>query len=115
MNIDEINRTRTSSSQYPEVVPFREQCIEGPECIRLRFRMIAAGNIGLGAEAGFQCDGWNSIARFRRNSPCTNIGRAECSELPERLVVEVPTGSFSRDRPRQSPAHSMTQFLRLTP
>src|SRR6267142_2466525 len=63
MKIDEIDGTRTRSSQDPEVVPFREQCIEGSECIRIRFRMISAGNIRLGAKAGFQRYRRNSIAR----------------------------------------------------
>src|SRR5882724_537437 len=115
MKIDEIDGTRTRSSQYSEVVPFRKQCIECSECIRIRFRMVSARNIRLGAEAGFQYDCWKSIARFRRSSPCTDVGRAECSDLPERLVVEVPPGLFSRDRPRQPCAESMTQLLRGTP
>src|SRR6266478_5129140 len=115
MKIDEIDGARTGSSQDPEVVPFRKQCIECSECIRIRFRMVSARNIRLGAEAGFQHDCWKSIARFRRSSPCTDVGRAERSDLPERLVVEVPTGLFSGDRPRDSYAESMTQLLRGTP
>src|SRR5713101_2052796 len=115
MKIDEIDGSRTGSSQDPEVVPFREQCIECSECIRIRFRMVSARNIRLGAEAGLQHDCWKSIARFRRSSPCTDVGRAECSDLPKRLVVEVPTGLFSRDRPRQPCAETMTQLLRGTP
>src|SRR6266404_4078096 len=115
MKIDEIDGARTGSSQDPEVVPFRKQCIECSECIRIRFRMVSARNIRFGAQSGFQHYRWKPIARFRRSSPCTDIGRAECSELPERLVVEVPTGLFSRDRPRQPCAETMTQLLRGTP
>src|SRR6266446_10736855 len=115
MKIDEIDGARTGSSQDPEVVPFRKQCIECSECIRIRFRMVSARNIRFGAESGFQHYRWKPIARFRRNGPCTDIGRAECSELPERLVVEVPTGLFSRDRPRQPFAETMTKLLRGTP
>jgi len=111
MKIDEIDGAWTRSSQDPEVVPFGEQWIECSECIRIRFRMVSAGNIRLDAEAGFERYRWNSIARFRRNSPCTDIGGAERSELRERLVVEVPTGSLDRDWPRQSCAQSMTQLL----
>ncbi len=77
--------------------------------------MVSARNIRSGAEAGFQCYCWKPKARFRRNGPCADIGRAECSELPERLVVEVPTGLFSGDRPRQPCAETMTQLLRGTP
>src|SRR6266852_2303948 len=115
MKIDKIDWAWTGSSQDPEVVPFREQCIKCSECIRIGFRMVSARNIRLGAEAGFQHYRWKSIARFGRNSPRSDIGRSECSELPERLVVEVPTGSFGRDRPRQSCAESMTQLVRGTP
>src|SRR5882724_4045960 len=115
MKIDEIDGTWTGSSQDPEVVPFREQCIECSEYIRIRFRMVSARNIRSGAESGFQHYRWKPIAGFRRNGPCTDIGRAECSELPERLVVEVPTGSFSGDRPRDSYAETMTQLLRGAP
>src|SRR5216683_2869969 len=115
MKIDEIHGARTGSSQDPEVVPFRKQSIECSECIRIRFRMVSARNIRLGAESGFQHYRWKPIARFRRNGPRTDIGRTECSELPERLVVEVPTGLFSGDRPRDSYAESMTQLLRCTP
>src|SRR5712671_139198 len=115
MKIDKIDWAWTGSSQDPEVVPFGEQCIECSECIRIRFGMISAGNICLRAEAGFQHYRWKPIARFRRNSPCTDIGSAECPELPERLVVEVPTGLFSGDRPRDSYAETMTQLLRGTP
>src|SRR5260221_9444708 len=77
--------------------------------------MVSARNVRLGAKAGFQGHRWKPIARFRRSSPCTDVGRAECSDLPERLVVEVPTGLFSRDRPRQPFAETMTKLLRGTP
>jgi hypothetical protein len=114
MKIDEIDPAGTRGSQDAEVVSFREQWIECPERIRIRSWMVSARNIGLGAEARFQRYRWKSIARFRGDRPCTNISRAECSELPERLVVEVPTGLFSRDRPRQSYAKTMTHLLRGT-
>src|SRR4026207_1990052 len=115
MQIEEVDGTWTGSSHDPEVVSFREQCIKCSECIRIGFRMVSARNIRLGAEAGFQHDCWKPIARFRRSSPCPDVGRAECSELPECLVVEVPTGLFGRDRPRQSCAETMTPLLRGTP
>src|SRR5277367_2851832 len=67
VKINEIDGTWARCSQDPEVVPFGEQCIECSECIWIRFRMVSAGNIGLGAEAGFQHDRWKPIARFRRN------------------------------------------------
>src|SRR5438105_1510095 len=58
MKIDEIDGTGTGSSQDAEVVSFREQGVECSECIRVGFRMVSAGNIRLGAEAGFQRYGW---------------------------------------------------------
>src|SRR3954453_2286603 len=97
MKVDEIDGTWTRSSQDTEVVPFREQWIECPERIRIRFRMVSAGNIRLSAEAGFQRYRRNAIARFRCNSPCTNLGGAEGSKLRERLVVEVPTRPLDCD------------------
>src|SRR5712672_1351656 len=115
MKIDKIDWAWTGSSQDPEVVPFREQWVECSECIRIRFRMVSARNVRFGAESGFQCYCWKPKARFRRNGPCADIGRAECSELPERLLVEVPTGLFSGDRPRDSYAETMTQLLRGAP
>ena len=108
MKVYEIDGTWTRGSQDPEVVPFREQWIECSERIRIRLRMISAGNIRLRAEAGFERYRWNSIAGLRRKSPGADIGGSECSKLIERLVVEVPTRSFDRDGPRQSCAQRMT-------
>src|SRR5258708_29407407 len=115
MKIDKIDWAWTGSSQDPEVVPFWEQCIECSECVRIRFRMVSARNIRFGAESGFQHYRWKPIARLRRNSPRTDIACPECSELPERLVVEVPIGSFRRDRPRQPCAESVTELLSGAP
>src|SRR5215510_2561316 len=73
--------------------------------------MIATGDIYPCAEPRFQRYRPKPIACFRCNRPRTDICRAECSGLPKRFVVKVPTSLFGRDRPRNPCAKTVTHFL----
>src|SRR5262249_6096956 len=98
MKVDEIDRTGTSCSQNPKIVPFREQGIEGSECARIRLWMIPTRNICLYTEPWLQRYCRKSITRFRRNGPGTDVCCPEGPSLPKRFVVEINTAVFSRNR-----------------
>ena len=102
MDIDEVDGAWASSGQYAEVVAFGKKWIECSQRVRIRFGVIATGNIDLRAEARFQRYGRKPIASLGRDGPGTDVFRSKGTELRECLVVKVPTWLFGRDRPRNS-------------
>src|SRR5208282_2549738 len=52
-----------------------------------------------------------AIAGFAGNSPGSNVCGAECPELPETLVVDVPSRMFVCDRSRKPRTQRVTNLL----
>ena len=63
MYVDKVDGARAGGGEDAEVIPFREQGIEGTESIRSR--IVAAGDIRLGAESRFQRKVRNSVTGLR--------------------------------------------------
>jgi hypothetical protein len=89
MNVDEVDRPRTGCRQDAEVFAFGVMGTESAQ--RVRRRMISARNGRLCAEPRFD-ESWEScIARLRCDGPGTDFWRSEVAELPNCIIIEVPT------------------------
>ena len=75
--------------QDAEVVAFGVKRTESAQ--RVRRRMISARNVRLCAEPRFQPNRGNPIARLRCDGPGTDFWRSEVAELPNCIIIEVPT------------------------
>src|SRR6266849_2653010 len=85
VNVYEVNWARTRGGQNAKVIALRKQGIERTQIFRIW--VVAARNIGFGAEPGFQRNGWDAIACYRGDGPGLNVRRTERAELPEAFVV----------------------------
>src|ERR1700735_3265922 len=102
MNINEVDRAWTGCGQDAEGVAFGIEWIESAQCVS-RW-MIPARNVSLCTEARFQRNCGNPIACLRRDSPSTDVGSSEGTELPKCFIIEIPTGMFAGNGSRYSPA-----------
>src|ERR1700683_1915233 len=112
MNVHEVDGTGTSCGQNPKVLAFRKQRIERSQ--RFRVRVISAADVSPCDEARFQLHGRKSVAGFGRDAPCQNVTRTEGAELPEGLVVEIPSRPIFGDRAGNSGSEGVAHFLRGT-
>src|SRR5271170_2390918 len=89
MKVHEVDGTRTGCGQNPKVLALRKQRIKRAQ--RVRVGVISAGDVRPCDEAWLQAHGRESIAGFGSDTPGSNIVSTESAELPEGLVVKVPS------------------------
>src|SRR5712672_1246724 len=107
--VDKVDGTRTCGSEDAKVIALRKQGIERTESIRPG--IVATGDVRLGTESRFQRKDRKSITGLRRHSPCADICGSEASELPERFIIEIPTGFRLSDRTRQTRTDAVPYLL----
>src|SRR6266550_1736116 len=109
MDVDEVDRTGACGGQHSKVVPLRKKGIERSESFRVW--IVSAGDVRLGTEPRFKPNRRKSIARFGRNSPSPDVSCTERAELPEALVVKIPSGPLRRDGARNPCAQRVALLL----
>src|SRR5260370_35555139 len=107
--VDKVDGTRTCGGEDAKVIALRKQGIERTESIRPR--IIATGDVCLGAESWFQRNGWKPVTGLRCHSPCPDICGTESSKLPKRFVIEIPTGLRFTVAPRDTRTEVLTDFV----
>src|SRR6266550_1548627 len=86
--VDKVDGARTCGGDDAKVIALRKQGIERTESIRPR--IVATGDVCLGAESWFQRNGRKPITGLRCHCPCADICGSEASKLPKCFIVEIP-------------------------
>src|SRR5216684_1444872 len=108
--VDKVDGARTCGGDDAKIVALWKQGIERTESIRPR--IVATGDVCLGAESWFQRNGRKPVTRFRCHSPCPDICGTEVAKLPECFIIEIPTGFRLSDGTRQTRTDAVTHFVR---
>src|SRR5713101_7678775 len=88
--VNKVDGAGASRGENAKIIALREQRIEGPE--RVRPRIVAARDVRFSAESWFQRNVRKTVTGFRCHCPGAYICGTEGSELPKRLIVEIPAG-----------------------
>src|ERR1700690_855024 len=107
--VDKVDGARTCGGEDAKIIAFREQGIESTQ--RIRPRIVATGDVCLGAESRLQRNGRKSVTSFRCNSPCPDICGTEAAKLPKCFIVEIPTGFRLSDGTRETRADAVPHLL----
>src|SRR5579864_8395859 len=107
--VDKVDGARTGSGEDAKIIALRKQGIERAECIRPR--IVATGDVCLGAESWFQRNGREPVTGFRCHSPCPDICGTEAAKLPKRFVVEIPAGLRLSDGTRETRTNGVPYLL----
>ena len=112
MCVDEVNRARASGGEDAKIVAFRKQGIERAE--RVCAPVVATGDISLGAESWLQRHVRQGVPGFGGGSPRPDICGSEASELPQRFIIEIPSGFRLRDGTGETRADAVSPFVAAT-
>ena len=112
MCVDEVNRARSSGGEDAKIVAFRKQGIERSE--RVCPPVVAARDISLSAEPWFERHVWQPVPGFGGRSPRPNICGSEAAELPQRFIIEIPSGCRLRDGTGDTRADAVSPFVAAT-
>src|SRR6266436_4263407 len=107
--VDKVDGARTCGGDDAKIVALWEQGIERTEGIRPR--IVATGDVCLGAESRFQWNGWKPVTGLRCHSPCPDICGTEASKLPKRFVIEIPARLRLSNGTRQTRTDAVTHFV----
>src|SRR5216684_7937324 len=107
--VDKVDGTRTCGGDDAKIISLRKQGIERTESIRPR--IVATGDVCLGAESWFQRNGRKSVTCLRCHSPCADICGTEASKLPKRFMVEIPATLRLSDGTRETRTDTVPHLL----
>src|SRR6266446_3573401 len=107
--VDKVDGARTCGGDDAKIVALWEQGIERTEGIRPR--IVATGDVCLGAESRFQWNGWKPVTGLRCHSPCPDICGTEASKLPKRFVIEIPARLRLSNGTRQTRTDAVPHFV----
>src|SRR6266704_2819427 len=111
--VNKVDGSRAGRGEDAKIIALREQRIEGAEGVRPR--IVAARDVRLSAESRFQRNGRKPVAGFRSQCPGAYGCGPETSELPKRLIVEIPAGVPLGDRTRKTRTDTVPHFVAYTP
>src|SRR5258706_10759716 len=109
VHVYKVDGAWAGGGENAKIIALWEQRIEGPESIRPR--IVATGDICLGAESWFQRNVREPVTGFRCHSPCPDICGSEGSELPKGFIVEIPARVPLGDGTRKTRADSVPHFV----
>src|SRR5216684_1968688 len=107
--VDKVDGTRTSRGDDAKIIALRKQGIERTQSIRPR--IVATGDVYLGAESWFERNGRKPVTGFRCHSPCPDICGTEAAKLPKCFIVEIPTGFRLSNGTRETDTDAVTHFV----
>src|SRR6266436_9105576 len=109
VHVYKVDGAWAGGGENAKIIALWEQRIEGPESIRPR--IVATGDVCLGAESWFQRNVREPVTGFRCHSPCPDICGSEGSKLPKRFIVEIPTGFRLSDGTRETRTYTVPYLL----
>src|SRR6266566_4743146 len=107
--VDEIDGAGTGGGDDAKIIALRKQGIERTESIRPR--IVATGDVYLGAESWLQRNGRKSVTCLRCHSPCADICGSEASKLPKRFIIEIPARLRLSDGTRETRTDAVPYLL----
>src|SRR5216683_2510289 len=111
--VDKVDGPGTGSGDDAKIISLGKQRIECAEGVRPR--IVAARDVRLSAESGFQGNVRKPVTGFRSHCPGAYVCRTEGSELPKRFIVEIPAGLHLGDGTRKAPTDTVPHFVAYTP
>src|SRR6266568_177083 len=107
--VDKVDGAGAGSGDDAKIIALRKQGIERSECVRPR--IVSTRDVRPSAESRFQRNVREPVTRFRCHRPRAYICGTEGSELPKRLIVEIPTGLRLSDRTRKTRTDTVPHFV----
>jgi hypothetical protein len=109
VDINEVDGTGTGTREYAKVVANWKEWIKRLQ--RISAWIVATGNVGFQTESRLEPHVGKPIAGIGSKCPGPDVRGTENAELPQPLKIEVPAAPLSCDRPPESCAQSVSQFV----
>src|ERR1700687_1234406 len=104
-----VDRAGASRGEHAKIIALWEERIECAEGVRPR--IVTARDVRLSAESRFQRNVRKPITGFRSHCPGAYVCGTEGSELPKRLIVEIPVGLPLGDGARKTRTDTVSHFM----
>src|ERR1700688_2254591 len=107
--VNKVDGAWARRGENAKIIALGEQRIERSECVRPR--IVAARDVRLSAESRFQRNARKTVTGFRSHCPGPYVCGTEGSELPKRLIVEIPVGLPLGDGTRKTRTDTVPHFV----